>query len=213
MNSNITLIIADDHPILLNGLVNQLKDYNYEVLAAAENGAVALDKIMELKPDIAVLDEQMPLLTGFEVIQKCKEKGSDTKFIILTSHKEKAFVYKAKKLNISGYILKDEPFVELHNCIQSVYKGTSYFSVVFDSIFNDEVAPQLEKMKLLSSSERTIVRFVAEGKSSKDIAELLSLSMRTIDKHRSNIIGKLGLVKEKDILTNWAKENIEFVNY
>ena len=213
MNSHITLIVADDHPILLNGLVNQLKDYNYEVLAAAENGAVALDKIMELKPDIAVLDEQMPLLTGFEVIQKCKEKGSDTKFIILTSHKEKAFVYKAKKLNISGYILKDEPFVELHNCIQSVYKGTSYFSVVFDSIFNDEVAPQLEKMKLLSSSERTIVRFVAEGKSSKDIAELLSLSMRTIDKHRSNIISKLGLVKEKDILTNWAKENIEFVNY
>ena len=213
MNSHITLIVADDHPILLNGLVNQLKDYNYEVLASAENGAVALDKIMDLKPDIAVLDEQMPLLTGFEVIQKCKEKGSDTKFIILTSHKEKAFVYKAKKLNISGYILKDEPFVELHNCIQSVYKGTSYFSVVFDSIFNDEVAPQLEKMKLLSSSERTIVRFVAEGKSSKDIAELLSLSMRTIDKHRSNIIGKLGLVKEKDILTNWAKENIEFVNY
>ena len=201
MNSHITLIVADDHPILLNGLVNQLKDYNYEVLASAENGAVALDKIMDLKPDIAVLDEQMPLLTGFEVIQKCKEKGSDTKFIILTSHKEKAFVYKAKKLNISGYILKDEPFVELHNCIQSVYKGTSYFSVVFDSIFNDEVAPQLEKMKLLSSSERTIVRFVAEGKSSKDIAELLSLSMRTIDKHRSNIIGKLGLVKEKDILT------------
>jgi DNA-binding NarL/FixJ family response regulator len=213
MNSNITLIVTDDHPILLNGLVNQLKEYNYEVLAAAENGAVALDKIMDLKPDIAILDEQMPLLTGFEVIKKCKEKGSDTKFIILTSHKEKAFVYKAKKLNISGYILKDEPFSELHNCIQSVHKGTPYFSLVFDAIYNDEVAPQMQKMKLLSSSERTIVRFVAEGKSTKDIAELLSLSMRTIDKHRSNIIAKLGLVKEKDILTNWAKENIEFVKY
>ncbi|WP_323788181.1 response regulator transcription factor [Psychroserpens sp.] len=213
MNSNITLIVADDHPILLNGLVNQLKEYNYEVLAAAENGAVALDKIMDLKTDIAILDEQMPLLTGFEVIKKCKDKGSDTKFIILTSHKEKAFVYKAKKLNISGYILKDEPFSELHNCIQSVHKGTPYFSLVFDAIYNDEVAPQMQKMKLLSSSERTIVRFVAEGKSTKDIAELLSLSMRTIDKHRSNIIAKLGLVKEKDILTNWAKENIEFVKY
>lgn len=213
MNSNITLIVADDHPILLNGLVNQLKDYNYEVLAAAENGAVALDKIMDLQPVIAILDEQMPLLTGFEVIKKCKEKDIDTKFIILTSHKEKAFVYKAKKLNISGYILKDEPFVELHNCIQSVYLGTPYFSLVFDTIYNNEVAPQMQKMKLLSSSERTIVRFVAEGKSTKDIAELLSLSMRTIDKHRSNIIAKLGLVKEKDILTNWAKENIDFVNY
>ena len=103
---------------------------------------------------------------------------------------------------------------ELHNCIQSVHKGTPYFSLWFlIAIFNDEVAPQIQKMKLLSASERTIVKFVAEGKSTKEIAELLSLSMRTIDKHRSNIIAKLGLVKEKDILTNWAKENIDFVNY
>jgi DNA-binding NarL/FixJ family response regulator len=211
MNTNITLIVADDHPILLNGLVNQLKDYNYEVIASAENGAVALEKILELQPSIAILDEQMPLLTGFEVIKKCKEKDIDTKFIILTSHKEKAFVYKAKKLNISGYVLKDEPFVEVHKCIQSVGKGTPYFSVVFDSVFKDEVTPQLKKMKLLSPSERTIVRFVAQGKSTKDIAELLSLSMRTIEKHRSNIIAKLGLVKEKDILVTWAKENIEFI--
>jgi DNA-binding NarL/FixJ family response regulator len=92
-----------------------------------------------------------------------------------------------------------------------VGKGTPYFSVVFDSVFKDEVTPQLKKMKLLSPSERTIVRFVAQGKSTKDIAELLSLSMRTIEKHRSNIIAKLGLVKEKDILVTWAKENIEFI--
>lgn len=211
MNTNITLIVADDHPILLNGLVNQLKDYNYEVIASAENGAVALERILDLQPTIAILDEEMPLLTGIEVIQKCKEKDIDTKFIILTSHKEKAFVYKAKKLNISGYILKDEPFVEVHKCIQSVSKGTPYFSVVFETVFKDEVTPQLKKMKLLSPSERTIVRLVAQGKSTKDISNLLSLSARTIEKHRSNIIAKLDLIKEKDILVTWAKENIEFI--
>jgi two-component system nitrate/nitrite response regulator NarL len=211
MINTITLVVADDHPLLLSGLVGQLKEYNYNVIGTAENGAQALTKIMELQPTIAILDEEMPMLTGFEVIQKCKEQQVATKFIILTSHKEKVFIYKAKKLNISGYIIKDEPFTEIHNCIQSVSKGTPYFSAVFNAVFNDEVAPQLQILKLLSPSERTIVRLVAQEKSSKDIAELLSLSARTIEKHRSNIINKLGLAKEKDILTIWAKENIEFV--
>ncbi|RED42124.1 LuxR family two component transcriptional regulator [Winogradskyella eximia] len=212
MIDSITLFVADDHPLLLKGLVDQLKEYNYNVIGTAENGAIALNKIMELQPQIAILDEEMPMLTGFEVIKKCKEQLVDTKFIILTSHKEKAFIYKAQKLNISGYIIKDEPFLELHNCIQSISKGVPYFSAVFNTVLENEVAPQLQKMKLLTPSERTIVRFIAQDKSSKDIAALLSLSARTIEKHRSNIITKLGLAKEKDILTSWAKENIEFVN-
>lgn len=212
MIDSITLFVADDHPLLLKGLVDQLKEYNYNVIGTAENGAIALDKIMELQPEIAILDEEMPMLTGFEVIKKCKEQLVDTKFIILTSHKEKAFIYKAQKLNISGYIIKDEPFLELHNCIQSISKGVPYFSAVFNTVLENEIVPQLQKMKLLTPSERTIVRFIAEDKSSKDIAALLSLSARTIEKHRSNIITKLGLAKEKDILTSWAKENIEFVN-
>lgn len=212
MINKITLVVADDHPLLLKGLVDQLKEYNYNIIATAVNGAIALNKIMDFKPKIAILDEEMPMLTGFEVIKKCKEENIDTKFIILTSHKEKSFIYKAQKLNISGYIIKDEPFLEVHNCIQSISKGVPYFSAVFNTVLENEVAPQLQKMKLLSHSERTIVRLIAQEKSSKDIAELLSLSTRTIEKHRSNIIAKLGLTKEKDILTVWAKENIEFVS-
>jgi DNA-binding NarL/FixJ family response regulator len=211
MKNPITLVVADDHPLLLSGLVGQLKAYSYDIVATAENGAVALERIMELKPTIAILDEEMPLLTGFEVIKKCKEKQVETKFIILTSHKEKAFIYKAKKLNISGYIIKDEPFIEIHNCIQSVSNGSPYFSAVFKSVFDDEVAPQLQKMKLLTPSERTIVRLVGQGKSSKEISALLSLSPRTIEKHRANIIAKLELAPEQDVLFVWAKENLAFV--
>ena len=212
MISEISLFVADDHPLLLKGLVDQLKEYNYNVVATAENGALALAKIMELQPEIAILDEEMPMLTGFEVIKKCKEQGVNTKFIILTSHKEKAFIYKAKKLNISGYIIKDEPFIELHNAIQSVSNGIPYFSAVFNSVFEDEVAPQLIQMKVLTPSERTIVKLIAQDKSSKDIADLLSLSTRTIEKHRANIIAKLGITKDNDSLVIWAKENIDFVN-
>lgn len=211
MNSKISIFVADDHPLLLKGLVDQLKEYNYNVIETANNGAIALDKIMELQPTIAILDEEMPRLTGLEIIKKCKEKHVDTKFIILTSHKESTFVYKAKELNISGYIIKDEPFIELHHCIQSVSKGIPYFSTIFKNVLADEVMPQLKKLKLLSPSERIIVKLVGQGKSSKEIGEFLSLSNRTIEKHRSNIIDKLDLDKEKDVLSTWAKAHLEFI--
>jgi DNA-binding NarL/FixJ family response regulator len=211
MINKITLVVADDHPLLLSGLVNQLNDFGYEVLAKADNGKIAFERIVELQPSIAILDEEMPSLTGFEVIKKCKEQHLETKFIILSSHKEKSFIYKAKKLNISGYIIKDEPFTELHNCIQSVSKGDSYFSALFNTVLEDEVTPQLQKMKLLSRSERTILKLVGQGKTSKEIAEQLFLSFRTVEKHRSNMINKLGLAKEREILAIWAKENLEFI--
>ena len=92
-----------------------------------------------------------------------------------------------------GYIIKDEPFIELHNCIQKVSQGEPYYSNVFSEILTSEIAPQVEKMKFLSPSERTIVRLVASGKTSKEIGEALSISNRTVEKHRSNIISKLDL--------------------
>jgi DNA-binding NarL/FixJ family response regulator len=211
MTNAITLVVADDHPLLLKGLIDELKAYNYSILATAENGAQALDKIMQFQPVIAILDEEMPMLTGFEIIKKCKEQNIATKFIILTSHKEKAFVYKAKTLEISGYIIKDEPFQELHKCIQSVRMGVPYFSTLFSDVFKNEVAPQLKKIKLLSPSERTILRLVAQEKSSKEIGVLLSVSNRTVEKHRANIIAKLGLVPATDALLLWTKEHKEFL--
>ena len=147
MSDKISLLVADDHPMLLNGLVNELEAYNYNIIAIAENGAQALDKIIECQPNVALLDIEMPLLTGFEVIQKCKDKNLNTKFIILTSHKEKGFILKAQKLNIQGYILKDEPSVELHKCIQAVVKGDTYFSSEFSRVNQNEVSPELEKIK------------------------------------------------------------------
>ena len=207
MRDNISIFIADDHPLLLRGLIDQLKEYGYHMSGAADNGATALDQIVKMQPDIAILDEEMPLLTGFEVIKKCKEKNINTRFIILTSHKEKAFIYEAKKLNISGYIIKDEPFIEIHKCIQSVSKGSPYFSDIFSSVFKNEVSPELQKLKLLSPSERTIVKLIAQNKSTKEIGELLFVSSRTIEKHRSNIISKLDLGYQKKSLSTWANDN------
>lgn len=206
MRKNISVFVADDHPMLLKGLVDELTAHTYSVVGTAENGAQALERIIDLNPDIALLDVEMPMLNGFEVIQKCQGKNLKTKFIILTSHKERGFIHKAKMLNISGYMIKDEPFQALNTCIRSVSNGTPYFSSVFNDVLSTEIEPQLQKIKLLSPSERTIVRLVAQGKSSKDIGEQLSVSSRTVEKHRSNIISKLGLTPQADALVIWTKE-------
>jgi len=211
MNHKIKILVADDHPILLKGLRNELIDQGFTVLEGVSNGALALDVISSEVPNIAIIDINMPLLNGFEVVNKCKEKGLGTRFIILTSYKEKSYILKAKKLNISGYLLKDEPFIEIKRCIQSVLKGEFYASKVFNQIVNTEISPQLEKIKHLSPSERTIVRLIAQNKSSKEIADLLTISHRTVQKHRSNIISKLDLPSDSDALSHWVLKNKELL--
>lgn len=205
------LFIADDHPILLKGLEEQLLEYQYHVVGKANNGADALNQIILKEPEVAILDIEMPLLSGFEVIKKAKEKEVSTRFIILTSHKEKRFVLKAKELNISGYLLKDEDAAQLDICIQKVLQNETYFSKTFTSIFNDEIAPEIEKIKFLSPSERTIIRLIAQEKSTKEIADLLTISSRTVEKHRTNIIKKLELTAVSDKLTSWVLENRELI--
>ncbi|TXD51040.1 MULTISPECIES: response regulator [unclassified Polaribacter] len=212
MNSDITILVADDHPMLLKGLRDELLGLKYNVLEGATNGAQALEMIVSKKPTIAILDINMPFLTGFEVIKKCKEVSVKTKFILLTSYKEKGFVLKAKQMNISGYLLKDEPFSEINKCIKSALKDKFYTSAIFNEVFTKEFSNQIEKIKFLSPSERTIVRLIANGNSTKAIAEILSISTRTVDKHRSNIISKLDLPSDADALTVWVKENKELLD-
>ena len=207
-----TIIIADDHPMLLKGLVDELTQHNFNIVGTATNGAIALELIDALNPSIAILDIEMPLLSGIEIIKKCQEKQQVIKFIILTSHKERHFILKAKKLNIKGYLLKDEPFSEIYKCISEVHKGNTYFSKTFDAIFSTEISPELDKLKLLSPSERTIVRMVAQNLSSAQIAEQLTISPRTVQKHRANIIAKLDLPPSMDPLLKWTMDNSELLN-
>lgn len=201
------ILIADDHPMLLKGFCEELASHGFTNLIMATNGSEALDLIINNTPEIAILDIEMPLLNGFEVINKCLEKGLKTKFIILTSHKEKRFIYRAKTLNLSGYLLKDEPFSEIRNCIEAISDGKTYFSSTFNSIFETQISPELQKLKLLSPSERTVIRMLARDKNSKEISEILLISIRTVQKHRSNILKKLDLETQQDALTIWVNRN------
>lgn len=212
MKKDIKILVADDHPLLLKGLLQEFREYGYHHLIAAENGAQALELLKTETPTIAILDIEMPLLTGFEVIAKAQSLHLTTKFVILTSHKEKAFIIRAKQLNLDGYLLKDEHFSEMNNCIQTILKNEHYFSKTFETIFQEHVVPELSKLNYLSPSERTILRMVAQKMSSKEIAEIINISHRTVQKHRTNIITKLGLSQERDALVIWTQENKELLS-
>jgi len=203
--SKISVVIADDHPMILKGLHDELQANNYNVLGQAANGMQALELILTHNPTIALLDIDMPLLTGFEVIKMSKQKKVDTKFIILSFHKENDYLSQAKALQINGYLLKEDSFSEIEDCIQCVLNNDVCFSRSFAASSLVTVSEDLKKIKHLTSSEKTILKLVAEQMSSSEIAEKLFISIRTVEKHRSNIIMKLEIENTTtNALTNWA---------
>ena len=129
------ILIADDHPILLKGLFDFLLDLGFRDVFKASNGIEALDLIQQEKPNLAILDLEMPEMTGLEIAAACKSSGIPTKIILLTLHKEIYLYQQAKDLNLSGYILKDFALEDLSNAIRVVLDGGEFFSEkIFDGI-------------------------------------------------------------------------------
>ena len=201
------IITADDHPLLLKGLNNFLIEKNYNIIDSGTNGKEALELIVKLKPDIAILDIQMPYMTGLEVAKECKINNIKTKIILITFHKEKMLFQKANELNIFGYILKEFAIEEIENCIKSVSNDVPYFSPRIKDLLG--INPYKDSyLDLLTPSEKKILKLIAKDKTNKDIASLLFISHRTVEKHRSNIIQKLKLEPKTNSLLIWAKDNI-----
>ena len=204
MNSSI--FIADDHPLLLKGLENFLLEKNYNVIGKARNGRSALNFIIKNRPHIAILDIEIPNLTGFEIVEECMRRRIETKFVLNTFHKEIKYYLKAKRLGVSGYLLKDFTLDEIEQCIESIEQGASYYNKEIQSsltlttetyfIFNTFNALDLKILKL-----------IACYKTNKEIAEILLISCRTIEKHRSNMIQKLKLPKKTGTLLIWVHQN------
>ncbi|MCG2418047.1 response regulator transcription factor [Aequorivita sp. F47161] len=206
--SNISIVIADDHPMILKGLYDELLDNNYNVVGQATDGMQALEKILVHNPTLALLDIDMPILTGFDVIKMAKQKEVATKFIVLSFHKETEYISQARALQISGYLLKEDSFSEVEMCFQRVLKNETYFSRSFEATSLEIVSEDLRRMKNLTSSEKIILKLVSQQLSSSEIAEKLFISVRTVEKHRSNIIMKLDIDNTvSNALNTWAYEH------
>jgi DNA-binding NarL/FixJ family response regulator len=203
-----SIIIADDHPILLKGLNDFLVERNYNIIGSAKNGREAYNLIAKEKPAIAILDIQMPFLSGLEIAKKCKYNNLSTKIVLITLHKERDLYEQAQSLNIFGYILKEFALEEIENCIKEVSNGNPFFSPkIKNSIIKTNGGNKT--LEVLTPSEKKILKLIAQDKTNKEIASLLFISYRTVEKHRSNIIMKLELEPKTNSLLSWAKENHE----
>lgn len=200
-----SIIIADDHPLLLKGLSDFLIEKSYNFIGRANNGREAFNLINKLKPDIAILDIQMPYMSGIEIAKKCNSNNIKTKIVLITFHKEKELYEQAKDLNIFGYILKEFALEEIENCIQTVSEGNPYFSPKIKELLAKNTVDD-DVLSLLTPSEKKILKLIAKDKTNKEIASLLFISYRTVEKHRSNIITKLKLEQKTNSLLIWAKD-------
>ena len=202
------ILIADDHPLLLRGLEEFLREKNYQIIATCTDGLSAYNTIIKEKPDIAILDIEMPNMTGIDIAKNCKRHQIDTKIVLNTLHKEKRIFEEAVKYNIHGYLLKEFALSEIEACIESVCKGESYFSEKIYKRFSTttEQGTHIEK---LTRSEMKILKLIADEKTSGEIADFLSISVRTVEKHRANIIKKLDLDQKPNALLIWAQKNKE----
>ncbi|EDM45601.1 two component transcriptional regulator, LuxR family protein [unidentified eubacterium SCB49] len=201
-----TIITADDHPLLLKGLNDLLLEKNYNLIGSANDGQEAFNLILEKKPNIAILDIQMPFMNGIEVAKKCSEQAPNTKVIFITLYKEKELYDKANNLNIFGYILKEFALEEIETCLNIVARGEQYYSPKIQKLLGVTHGKN-DILDVLTPSERKILKLIATDKTNKEIASLLFISHRTVEKHRSNIILKLQLEPKTNSLLIWAKEN------
>ena len=213
MDNNPKLIIADDHPIFRKGLVDLITSTTrFSICGEAENGNVAFDLIKELTPDIAILDINMPGMNGFDIAKKVKSEALKVNIIFLTMYNEEELFNKAMDLGVKGYILKECAVKDILDCIQSVADGKYYISpVISDYLVNRSTVLKIdEKQKSaidkLTPTEKQILQLIAEDKTSKEIADKLFISVRTVENHRMNICNKLS-IHGSNALLKFALEN------
>jgi two-component system response regulator NreC len=195
-----TVAIVDDHSILRAGLTALLHDErDLDVVDAVADAEAAIRSAREHQPDLMLLDIAMPGRSGTDVIGDIRRHAPGTKLLVLTLHKEDHHVFAAFRAGANGYVLKDDNPDELFRAIRSVLDGKTYLSpsvahtVISGIASGDGVEAPVPLWEQLTKREREVMKLVAEGHTNKDIARQLSLSPRTVEKHRTNLMRKLGL--------------------
>lgn len=202
-----TIVIADDHPILLMGTKTFLESKKFTILDTAVDGNEAYNKIVEHQPDIAILDFDMPKLNGLEVAKQCQLNEIQVTIIIMTLFKEEAIINEIGK-SIQGYVLKEDALQEIETCVTTVLNGDTFVSKNIDSGIH--FSSSYQELNKLTIAESKILRYLAKNLSSSQIADELYISKRTVEKHRSNIIKKLEIPPTQNGLLLWVQKHPEF---
>jgi DNA-binding NarL/FixJ family response regulator len=196
----IRILLADDHNIMRRGLRLLLeRQPGFEVVAEAADGREAAERAEATRPDIVILDIAMPNMGGIEAAQRIRALLPQAAIVILSMHSDEGYVLRALKVGAKGYLLKDSAESDLIDAIKAVSEGKAFFSPEISKILVEDYVRDMRKRgaedsyELLTSREREILHLLAEGKSNKDIATLLDLSLYTVETHRRNLQDKLNL--------------------
>lgn len=213
--NNIKIYIADDHQLLIDGLISALNDYPYiEIIGTANNGKKVLNDIFINKPDVLLLDLNMPQIDGLQVIEEVKAIENNVKILVLSNYSANHIIKEVQQKNADGYLLKNGSINDLVAAIHQVVNGQTVFENIASTIQKKEIGYFMDdfmKEYLLTKREHDILLLMAKGKSSNEIGDTLFISAATVSTHRRNILKKLGLKRTSEIMNlavskGWLKD-------
>jgi DNA-binding NarL/FixJ family response regulator len=189
-----SVLIADDHPMFRQGIRELLEKSGFTVVAEAGNGLEAIRLARLVNPLIAIVDFGMPVLNGIDAAQEIHKQSPNTQVVMLSMYDEETYVLDALKSGIRGYVLKSQTTADLINAIMEVLRGAIYLSPkISQTVVRSLVSKQQQPDELLTCRERQVLQLIAEGNTTKNIALLLNLSVKTIESHRSHIMQRLDM--------------------
>ena len=188
-----TVLVADDHAIVLEGLVSLLKDYAFEVVGAVGDGEKLVEAARRLKPDVIVTDLSMPGLSGLEVLTILKQERIESKVVVLTMHHDASWATQALKAGASAFLLKASAGEELVTAIQQALQGHVYLAAAVTQAVIDQIADSGSPPAHLTARQIEVLRLIVKGQRMKEIASTLNLSTRTVETHKYEMMQVLGL--------------------
>jgi DNA-binding NarL/FixJ family response regulator len=196
-----TVLVADDHGIVREGIVNLLKEHDFDVVGAVGNGQELIDAALRLRPDLIVTDLSMPGLSGIDVLTRLKAERVESKVIVLTMHQDADLATRALRAGAWGFLLKHSAGEELLNAIQQTVEGRVYLtSTLTKDVLERMAAPASQSEPQLTARQRDVLRLIVEGRRMKEIAAALQLSARTVETHKYQMMQSLGVSSTAELV-------------
>jgi two-component system, NarL family, response regulator NreC len=209
------IVLADDHTLVRHGLRKVLQDQSdWEVVGEADDGREAVRLVQELKPDVAILDIAMPRLNGIEATRQIARRFPNVQVLVLSMHADEPYVTQVLRAGATGYLLKDSADTDLIRAVAAVSQKKSFFSPAVAKVMLDDYVRQLadrgitDRYDTLTDREREVFQLIAEGKSNKDVADLLHLSPNTVETHRAHIMEKLDVHNAAEIVLYAVRKGV-----